>query len=168
MYERVSRLADGLCRAVEILCNAMLAVMTAIIAMLIVSRNLLNFSFPWSEELTRFLLVWLSMLGAAVLLRRDDHIRLELLTDYLSPRMRIGLSLALRLLVLVFLVILLQQSWLTADARAVTHAPASGISMRVPYLALPAGAALMIFVTLVNLWGDMLRLLGRRPLDEAR
>lgn len=168
MYERASRLADALCRAVEILCNAMLAVMTAIIAVLIVSRNLLSFSFSWSEELTRFLLVWLSMLGAAVLLRRDDHIQMELLTDYLSPRMRTVLSLALRLLVLAFLVILLHQSWLTAGARAVTHAPASGISMRIPYLALPVGAALMIFVTLVNIWGDALRLLGRRPLDEGR
>lgn len=169
MYERVSRLADGLCRVIELLCNAMLLVMTAVIAMLIVSRNLLGFSFSWSEELTRFLLVWLSMLGAAVLLRRDDHIRLELLTDYLTPKLRLGLSLLLRLLVLGFLAILLYESWLVANARAVTHAPALGLSMRIPYLALPAGAVLMILFTLVNIWRDALQLGGRLPIaDEVR
>lgn len=169
MYERVSRLTDGLCRAIELLCNAMLLVMTGVIAMLIVSRNLLGFSFSWSEELTRFLLVWLSMLGAAVLLRRDDHIRLELLTDYLTPKLRLALSLLLRLLVLGFLVILLYESWLVANARAVTHAPALGLSMRIPYLALPVGAALMILATVVNIWRDILQLTGRLPIaDEVR
>lgn len=168
MYERVSRLTDGLCRAVELLCNAMLLLMTAVIAMLIVSRNLLGFSFSWSEELTRFLLVWLSMLGAAVLLRRDDHIQMDLLTDYLSPRLRLGLSLVLRLLVLGFLVILLYESWQVANARAVTHAPALGLSMRIPYLALPAGALLMILATLVNIWREVLQLMGRLPVDGMR
>ncbi len=168
MYERLSRVADGLCRVIELLCNGMLLVMTAVIAMLILSRNFLGFSFSWSEELTRFLLVWLSMLGAAVLLRRDDHIKLELLTDYLTPRLRIGLSLLLRLLVLGFLCILLYESWLVANARAVTHAPALGLSMRIPYLALPAGAALMVLFTLVNIWRDALQLGGRLPIDEVR
>lgn len=168
MYERVSRLTDGLCRAVELLCNAMLLLMTAVIAMLILSRNLLGFSFSWSEELTRFLLVWLSMLGAAVLLRRDDHIRMDLLTDYLGPKLRVGLSLALRLLVLGFLCILLYESWLVANARAVTHAPALGLSMRIPYLALPVGAALMILASVVNMWREVLQLIGRLPIDEAR
>lgn len=168
MYERLSRVADGLCRVIELLCNGMLLVMTAVIAMLILSRNFLGFSFSWSEELTRFLLVWLSMLGAAVLLRRDDHIKLELLTDYLTPRLRIVLSLLLRLLVLGFLCILLYESWLVANARAVTHAPALGLSMRIPYLALPAGAALMVLFTLVNIWRDALQLGGRLPIDEVR
>lgn len=168
MYERLSRVADGLCRVIELLCNGMLLVMTAVIAMLILSRNFLGFSFSWSEELTRFLLVWLSMLGAAVLLRRDDHIKLELLTDYLTPRLRIGLSLLLRLLVLGFLCILLYESWLVANARAVTHAPALGISMRIPYLALPAGATLMVLFTLVNIWRDALQLGGRLPVGEVR
>jgi TRAP-type C4-dicarboxylate transport system permease small subunit len=163
MYDTVSRLADAVCRAVELLCNLLLVVMTAVIAMLILSRNLFGFSFSWSEELTRFLLVWLSMLGAAVLLRRDDHIRMELLAEHLPPRARLVLSFLLRLLILAFLVILVQQSWIAAGARAVTHSPALGLSMRIPYLAIPVAAVLMIFVTLVNLWGEALRLTGRLP-----
>lgn len=161
LYERVSSAADRVCRALEVLCAAVLALMTAVIALLVLTRNLLGFSFPWSEELTRFLLVWLSMLGAVVLLRRDDHIRLDFLEARLPPVARHGLAIALRLLVLAFLLILLQQSWIAAMARGATRAPALGLSMTVPYLAIPAAAALMIPVTLVNLWGDLRRLRGR-------
>ncbi|WP_027134459.1 TRAP transporter small permease [Geminicoccus roseus] len=164
MYARASRLADRLCRAIELICNAILAIMTTVIAVLIVSRNMLGFSFAWSEELTRFLLVWLSMLGAAVLLRRDDHIRLNLLQSRLGPKAQLVLSAVLRVLVLGFLVILVQQSWTASLARQVTHAPALGISLFWPYLAIPVAAAIMVFVTLVNLWGDLLALSGRRPL----
>jgi TRAP-type C4-dicarboxylate transport system permease small subunit len=167
MYERAADLADRLCRALEILCNVLLATMTAVIAVLVLSRNLIGFSFSWSEELTRFLLVWLSMLGAAVLLRRDDHISLNLLQDRLGPRGRLVLSFLLRLLVLAFLVILVRQSWTAALARQVTHAPALGISLFWPYLALPVAGILMFFVTLVNLWGEALQLLGRRPLHDV-
>ncbi|HEX2527822.1 MAG TPA: TRAP transporter small permease [Geminicoccus sp.] len=166
MYERVRDATDRLCRAIEILCNLILAVMTAVIAVLIISRNLVGFSFSWSEELTRFLLVWLSMLGAAVLLGRDDHISLNLLQDRLGPKAQLVISFLLRLLVLAFLVILAQQSWTAALARQVTHAPALGISLFWPYLAIPVAAVLMILVTLVSLWGETLQLLGRRPLHN--
>lgn len=161
MYDRASRAADGLCRVVELLCAAVLAAMTVVIAVLILTRNLFGFSFAWSEELTRFLLVWLSMLGSAVLLRRDDHIRLDLLADRLPARAQAALSLLLRLLVLAFLVVLVQQSWAAALARGATRAPALGLSMTWPYLAIPVAAVLMVLVTVVSLWGDLRRLLGR-------
>jgi TRAP-type transport system small permease protein len=161
MYRRLSRIADTVCGGVLVVCNALLVVMTAIIALLVFTRNAMGFSYSWSEELTRFLLVWLSMLGAAVLLRRDDHIRLDILADRLPPRLQTGLWLVLRLLILAFLVILVQQSWLAALARGATRAPALGISLTYAYMAIPVAAVLMIFVTLVGLWGDTRRLLGR-------
>lgn len=161
MYDRARRLADSLCSTLELLCNAILVAMTVVIATLVLTRNLLSFSFPWSEELTRYLLVWLSMLGAVVLLRRDDHIRLEILTERLPAQAAAALDLLLRVLVLGFLVVLLQQSWIAALARGATRAPALGITLTWPYLAIPVAAALMILVNLVNLWGDLRRLTGR-------
>lgn len=136
----------------------MLAVMTAVVVLLVVTRNFLSFSFPWSEELTRYLLVWVSLLGAAVLTRRDDHIRFEFLADKLPRSAALGLEIVLRLLVLGFLVILLDQSWRVALARATTHSPALGLSMFVPYLAIPVSAALMLAATFLNLARDLARL----------
>ena len=130
MYDRVKRLVDGLSSAVMIVCNVVLVIMTGVIVMLVTTRNFMGFSYAWSEELTRYLLVWLSMLGAAVLLRRDDHIALDLLPNALPSKARVGLVLALRLPVLAFLALLLQQSWLTAIARATTRATSIGSERR--------------------------------------
>lgn len=163
MYDRVSSVVELLCRLLEILCNVMLAVMTAVIAGLVISRNLLGFSPPWSEEITRYLLVWLTMMGAAVLLWRDDHIRLDLLNQRFSAKVQHAVAFALRLLILGFLVILAQQGWSAALARSATRAPASGLNLFWPYLALPAGGAIMVVITLTRLWNDALIMLGRRP-----
>lgn len=158
MFERIDARAEAICRALEAICGLVLMVMTVIIAMLVTTRNFLGFSYPWSEELTRYLLVWLSLLGAAVLTKRDDHIRFEFLADRM-PRVPLALlSIVLRVLVLGFLWILLQQSWAVANARASTHSPALGLSMMVPYLAIPVSAALMLLATLLNIWGDLRRL----------
>jgi TRAP-type C4-dicarboxylate transport system permease small subunit len=160
MYDRVKRLVDGLSSAVMIVCNVVLVIMTGVIVMLVTTRNFMGFSYAWSEELTRYLLVWLSMLGAAVLLRRDDHIALDLLPNALPSKARVGLVLALRLPVLAFLALLLQQSWLTAIARATTRAPALGVSISWAYAAIPVMALLMLVFGLFNVWADLRRLRG--------
>lgn len=163
MYQGLRRAADRLCDAITALCALILAVMVVVIAMLVFTRNFLGFSFSWSEELTRYLLVWLTMLGSAVLLHRGEHIRMDLFAGRLPRIPDALLSLLLRLLVLGFLVILVQQSWLTVQARSVARSPALGLSMGLPYLALPVAGAVMLFVTLVALWGDLRRLAGQDP-----
>ena len=43
------------------------------------SRYVLNTSFSWTEELARFSLIWLSILGAAYLNARREHLSMEIL-----------------------------------------------------------------------------------------
>lgn len=160
MYDRVKRLVDGLASLVVIVCNVVLAVMTGVIVMLVATRNFMGFSFAWSEELTRYLLIWLAMLGAAVLLHRNDHIALDLLPNALSEWWRAAFSLVFRLPILAFLLLLLQQSWLVVLARSGTKAPALGISLSYAYAAIPAMALLMILFLLFGIWSDLRRLRG--------
>ena len=152
---------DGLATAVLALCGATLVVMTGVIVMLVATRNVMSFSFAWSEELTRYLLVWLSMLGAAVLVHRNDHIALDLLPNALPERARAGLLLLLRLPIAAGLVILLQQSWAIAIARGGTRADALGISLTWAYAAIPVAAALMLLFTAFGIWRDGRRVLGK-------
>lgn len=160
MYDRAKWWVDRLASVVLVVCNILLVIMTAVIVMLVFTRNAMSFSFSWSEELTRYLLVWLSMLGAAVLVHKSDHIALDLLPNALRPRARAALVLVLRLPILAMLVLLLQQSWLTVLARQGTHAPALGVSLSVPYASIPTAAALMIVFVVFGIWSDLRRLRG--------
>lgn len=160
MYDRTRKLVDGVATLVLVVCNTALVVMTGVIVMLVTTRNFMGFSFAWSEELTRYLLVWLSMLGAAVLLHRNDHLALDLLPNALPERARAGLMLLLRLPIAGFLVILLQQSFAIAIARGGTRAAALGISLSYAYAAIPVAAALMIVFMAFGCWRDLRRVLG--------
>ncbi|MGQ9473583.1 MAG: TRAP transporter small permease [Candidatus Caldatribacteriaceae bacterium] len=44
--------------------------------------------FAWTEGLARFLLIFVTFWGAAVALRRKEHITIPILIDRISPRMR--------------------------------------------------------------------------------
>lgn len=73
---------DALNRAIYYLVGALLAVITVVVFIQVIVRFVLthagmNISAPWTEELARFLLVWLVFLGAAVGCRRMQLISLD-------------------------------------------------------------------------------------------
>jgi TRAP-type C4-dicarboxylate transport system permease small subunit len=53
--------------------------MTVVVAVQVFFRYVLNHSLFWSEELARYLLVWLSFLGASVAYRRKVHPGIDML-----------------------------------------------------------------------------------------
>ena len=53
--------------------------MTVVVAVQVFFRYVLNQSLFWSEELARYLLVWLSFLGASVAYRREAHPGIDIL-----------------------------------------------------------------------------------------
>lgn len=66
----------------------LLALGLGIVMLEIVSRALANASFLWSEELSRYVLIWITYFGAAAVTRDKGHIRVEILIDRLDPTAR--------------------------------------------------------------------------------
>ncbi|WP_319529495.1 TRAP transporter small permease [uncultured Cohaesibacter sp.] len=159
MFEKTRRVVDMLCLVILGLCGVTFVVMTAVIASLVITRNFFGFSWSWSEEITRFLMVWLIFLGAAVLVRRDDHIALDALPRALPERARTILMMAIRLPILGVLWLILQQGWIVMGLRASNHSPALGIPLSWVYAAIPVGSALMLLFAAFNTWRDIRQLI---------
>jgi TRAP-type C4-dicarboxylate transport system permease small subunit len=115
-------------------------------------RYVLSRAPSWSEELARYLMVWLTMLGAAAVLRSGSHISVTVLTDALPPR-ALRVVLALRDTAMVAASgVLAWWGMLFAKLNGAQESAAMEIPMTVPYAALPAGAALiLLFVLLARL-----------------
>ena len=64
---------------------ALLAVMSVIVLANVGTRYLTDYSIPWSEELARYLMIWLTFLGIGPVLRVGGHIAIDTLQDSLSP-----------------------------------------------------------------------------------
>lgn len=60
---------------------AMFMVMVGAIFFQVIMRYVFNNSLPWSEELGKFLFVWLSWIGISIGARRKEHIKITLLVE---------------------------------------------------------------------------------------
>jgi TRAP-type C4-dicarboxylate transport system permease small subunit len=96
----IDRIIDGYCRLIGYLIAIALAVMVALVFGNVVMRYGFNSGFTISEELSRWLFVWMTFLGAVVALRNNSHLGTDMLIGRLQPAARrffMGLSLLLML-----------------------------------------------------------------------
>ena len=96
----INSLIDHYCKAIAYLIAAALAVMVVLVFGNVVMRYGFNSGFTVSEELSRWLFVWLTFLGAVVALRDNAHLGTDMLVGKLGPlgkRLCMGVSLLLML-----------------------------------------------------------------------
>ncbi|WP_191567222.1 TRAP transporter small permease [Metabacillus idriensis] len=135
---------DRLNKVVGIIVGLMLAVMSILIIIQVFCRFLIDYSLPWTEEAARYLMIYTVFLGSSLALRNHKMIAIEIVSESLKPKARKALRILVMLISIVFFVILLIQGM---DMLEIVKRQASaglGISMDIPYLAIPIGAFLMI------------------------
>ena len=122
------------------------------------SRYVFSISLVWVEEAARFLFTWVIWLGAAVGLRRGQHIAFTFLAMRLSPRGRAILGSMADLFIIGFLALLVIQGWRVAESVAGTNYIAiPWLSVQYAYLVtvIMGGVMLLIQIaTTVNRWRD--------------
>jgi TRAP-type C4-dicarboxylate transport system permease small subunit len=119
----------------------------------------------WTEELARFLLIWTSMLGAALAFERRAHLGVDYLVGKFHPDAQKSIQLISHLLVLTFAgLVLLKGGWMlvetTLSSGQVT--PALGLKKWVVYAVVPVSGVFVILFTIQNLLRD----LSARPREE--
>lgn len=126
----------------------LLAIMSALVIGEVGMRYAFGSSTTWVEELTRYLMVWMTMLAASSAIRRAELIGVTLLVDRLSPiKRRVVMSVA-HCLVLAFLCLVVYHGINLVERSFVLSAPALRIPMAWVYLAVPVGGILMIIQTI--------------------
>jgi TRAP-type C4-dicarboxylate transport system permease small subunit len=143
------RVMDAINHSVGIVLAVMLAVMTVLITWQVFARFVVGDSLTFSEEVSRFLMIWLTLLGAAYAVRRGTLLAVEILPDLLKGIAWKTVKIIAHVLSLVFYVILIVYGWEIASTVSYQKAPATGVSMMWPMLALSAGGVLMLLNTLV-------------------
>ena len=81
----VQKLIDKYCRLLSWLMVVSLAIMVVLVFSNVVLRYTLNSGIAVSEELSRWLFVWLTFLGAIVALRDHAHLGTDMLVAHLPP-----------------------------------------------------------------------------------
>ncbi|RYF43001.1 MAG: TRAP transporter small permease, partial [Comamonadaceae bacterium] len=142
-------------RALDMLSGLCLAVMVVLVFGNVVLRYTLNSGITVSEELSRWLFVWLTFMGAVVALRDHGHLG----TDVLVARLPVaGKKVCLVLAQIAMLYVswlLLKGSWAQMVINAETEAPVTGASVGIFY----ASGVMMGASAIAILLRDLLRTL---------
>ncbi|MEW6264943.1 MAG: TRAP transporter small permease [Thermodesulfobacteriota bacterium] len=144
MWIWLDRLSRGLDRFSRGLMAVMMAVMVLDVLFGVVNRFAFKFSISWTEPLARLLLIWISMIGAAIAVRSGAHIGVLFLVNRLG-RYRAPLMLLNAVVVIGFLFIVGCFGLKLSLSQARQYTPALRLSMFWSYLAIPSGCLLMIF-----------------------
>lgn len=149
---------------VERLCAGLLAIMFVVTLFQVVARVILGISSVWSEELARFLYVCLVFIGAAPLIRDDEHIRVGVLTDRLTGRPQSVVRLVTIFLTIPFIAIMTWGAWINTVANWRTYAPTlDWLSIGYIYLVIWIAGLLMLWYLTVNLVRNLRALLRETP-----
>ena len=120
------------------------AFVIVIIFLQVVLRYVFNNSLTWVEELTRYLFVWLTWIGAARAVREDKHIRVTILLDKIGPTAKKWMEIVITLLCLFTFVIMTKTGFdlISQMKVAVRYSASLHVAMYYFYYAVPFGGIL--------------------------
>lgn len=147
---------DKVNSVLKIMLALMLAAAFIALLLQVFGRFVFNIPFSWTEELSRYLMIWIAFIGSSVAIRHQQLIRIEALTHYLSKNMRIGIHLVSALVMILFFVVVCIYSLDLLKITSLQSSPALHLPMSVPYSAIPVGCLLMLCNTIVSFF-DMIQ-----------
>jgi TRAP-type C4-dicarboxylate transport system permease small subunit len=151
-------------------------IITALIAVMIVPVTLQIFSrfvefiprYIWTEEVARFCLMWLIMLGATIAVREGTHFDVDVLPAPKTARGKAIARLVVDVAILIVAIIFIVFGWRFALFGYEQHSEMTGINMLSIHIAWPlAGICWLLFVV-ERMVDDLQTLLIRRAIDASR
>ena len=141
MYKR---LMNAVHTAEKWLLIALIAASVTVAFMQVFFRFVLMRPLSWSEELTRYLFVWMGMIGTSVALQNDSHFRMDILVLLVPEQVKRVLSVVWDLIIFGFCCVMVYYGGIMLKNSLHQLSPALHISMAIPYASVPIAGLLMI------------------------
>ena len=126
----------------------LMGIMTLDVLWGVFTRYAMGNQSGWSEELARFLLIWIGILGAAYAAGQDMHLSIELLMPKLQKKSQIRLKLLISFLIAAFAFTVMvigggRLMYITQELGQLS--PALRVPMAVVYSVAPLSGILVIY-----------------------
>ena len=158
---KMKRLNDLLLKGCSALIMTMVPIMTLVVFAQVVMRYVFKNPFVWAEEFSRYLLVWISCLGAAYGIRTGMHIAIQFFYAKLGRELKIITSTFTHVITIIFFSVCVVWGLRISLAQWDQLSPGLQISMTWAYLSVPVSFALMMLFSFELLVEDIHRLFSR-------
>lgn len=164
--QQVSRWLDYLVAGPAI---ALVALMTISVLVGVFFRYFLRSPLPWSEELSRYAMIWMGLLGVSLAIVRREHVAVEYVVDRFPPIPAMTIRIVVRILMAYYLWLLLKLGYAMAVGATNQVSPAMGLSMYWPLMAVPTSAAFALLqLILTSAFEIILPDARRSPVGQAK
>jgi tripartite ATP-independent transporter DctM subunit len=130
---------------------ALIVVEVVILASGVFSRYVLHSALTWTDELGTFLFLWLTMLGAVLAYRRNEHMRLAAFANAASEGVRKTLDVIATVIVGLFCIELIPASFTYFSLETIDLTPALQIPRSYEVAAILIGLALILLLVVLRL-----------------
>jgi len=151
----LQRTIDRYCRLLDGLSALFLLLMVILVFGNVLLRYAFNSGITVSEELSRWLFVWITFMGSVVALHRHAHLGTDVLVGRLGVRGKKACLVVGHLLMLWITWLLLKGSWQQSVINLEVTAPASGLPLAIVYGAgvfYAVSTAPLLLLDLIRIW----------------
>ena len=152
------KLVYSIDKAVNQILQAVVVIMLSAMSVVVFAQvifRIAHLSIPWSEELSKYLLIWSTFLGSALCIRRKSLVGLEFFLNSMTEKNRKILQTILNLIVCALLLFLICVGFWAVGQVRFQITPVLKQSMGLMYAALPVGSVFMLIneiIVTIYLW----------------
>lgn len=140
--------------------------MAAFVIIQVFSRYVLNYSVPWTEEYSRYLFIYVVLLGSSIAVKAKAHVAVGMFADRLGRRTRHAVAIFAVLVSCGFFLAMVYGSYYSMLIAAKQLSPATETNIGLVYFAAPLSGALMLLYSLEILF-ELLRDGPPEPVAET-
>ncbi|BCH35183.1 putative TRAP transporter small permease protein [Mesorhizobium sp. L-8-10] len=146
------RIFDAGWKVLDAVMALMMLAMIGVVFANVVLRYGFSSAMASSVEVSRFLFVWIVMLGAVACLRHGEHLQLTSVVEAMPPRLQRLMIVLIQVVIVVFCAMLFLGSMRQTFANWANIQPMSGLPVGTVYLAGAVGGALMAVIAAIRVF----------------
>lgn len=158
IFTVMKRLVDRVMATITVLLMILLVIC---VVWQVVSRYVLNQPSTFTDELARFLMIWVGLLGAAYTVGVQRHLSIDLFSQSLSPRRQALLTIIINSIIFLFSGLVMVMGGVKLINRTLETAQLSA-AMQIPvgyvYFILPVSGLMIMFYSLWFIYCELQRM----------
>ncbi|HUZ17249.1 MAG TPA: TRAP transporter small permease [Spirochaetia bacterium] len=117
----------------------------------VVGRYLFNYSWPWADEASRFLFIWVILIGAVLTNEKYEHMNLDILVRWLPSMSGRILQITSQAVIVAVLAIIVRGGITATVGNLTFDSPALGVPYGLVYMIVPICCTIMIVQTIARM-----------------
>lgn len=151
IFKGINRLKRIFDTTIDTVVTLILVILIVVVFIQVFSRYVLNDPKTWTEELARYLFVWLVFTGSTVVFRENRHLSIDYFVSFLPTKIRRIVSVAINIIIAAFIVVALYHSNRLLAITSYQTSPTLVVPMSWIYLSFPLSLGLMLIELIFRL-----------------